>query len=352
METQKQKFSNGVKDTNDIKITSIINEEPETDRRERERDEKMEDFLAANDRRDSDPIFIPTEGQYKPQGLIKILHRFAVLLLVFLIGGIGGVWMEQSVMPKLAAEEPFKNYAFFKSINDHTSIINQTNNVIISDDSALLESIRKVNPSVVKIMANYIFQEKLSASKIKAGVKPKTSIENRNLSGVVITSDGLILTRDPQNFKADPAKNDFTEVNYTVSYNGKEFTVSGLENITFFDAVDKTLKGTEKGNMVILKIKVENLPVIALGDSISAEVGQRVVALGNNLFSGIISERAANGIINIDNSPSSAYFGSGPLIDNKGRMIGINIINEKDQATESFIGVDEFKDFIRKVIGS
>lgn len=352
MEMEKHKISSGMKDTSDIKITSIKNDESEWGRIEKNRDEKMEDFLAESNRGENNPIFIPTDGQYKPRGLIKILNYLALFLLIFLIGGAGGVWMDQSIMPKLAAREPFKNYAFFKSINDRTSIINQTNNVIISDDSALLESVRKVNPSVVKITANYVFQEKLSASKIKAGVKPKTSIENRNLSGVIITSDGLILTRDPQNFQIDLKKNDFTEVNYTISYSGKEFMVSGLENITFYDAVDKAVSGTEKGNMVILKIKAENLPVVALGDSINAEVGQRVVALGNSIFSGIISERGAKGIISIDNYPSGAYFGSGPLVDNKGKMIGINIIDEKDQAGGSFIGVDEFKDFIRQVIGS
>lgn len=337
---------------NDIKIISIKREEPAKGVREKDRDEKMKDFLSENNQQINDPIFIPTDGQYKPKGLMKILGYIFTFLLVFLVGGAGGVWMEHSVLPKLSLQEPFKNYAFFKSINDRTNIINNTNNVIISDDSALLESVRKVNPSIVKITANYVFKEKLSASKIKAGVKPKTSIENRNLSGVVIAGDGMILTRDPQNFQIDLAKNDFTEVNYTVIYNGKEYTVSGIENITFYDSVDKAVSGTEKGNLVILKIQTENLPVVAMGDSINAEVGVKVVALGNNIFSGIISERGEKGIISIDNKPPSAYFGSGPLVDNKGKMIGINIIGSNDQASGSFIGVDEFKDFIKQVIGS
>lgn len=345
-------MASAMKDTNDIKITSVKSEEFGQNVGEEDRDKKMEEFLVENNRGVNNPIFISTDNQYNPQGLIKRLNQLAFFLLIFLVGGAGGVWMEQSIMPRLAAQAPFNNYAFFKSVNDRTSIINQTNNVIISDDSAILESIRNVSPSVVKITANYVFREKLSASKIKAGVKPKTSIENRNLNGVIVTSDGLILTRDPENFKIDLAKNDFTEVNYTINYGGKEFTVSGSENITFYDAVDKAVGGTIKSNIVILKIKAENLPVVALGDSINAEVGERVVALGNNIFSGIISERGANGIISIDNNPSDAYFGSGPLVDNKGKMIGINIINEKDRAGNSFIGIDEFKDFIRQVIGS
>lgn len=341
-----------MKDINEIKITSIKNDGFDRQVNEKDRNEKMEEFLADGSREANNPIFIPTDGQYRPKGLMRMFSSLIMLVLVFLVGGIGGVWMEQDVMPKLATKDPFKNYAFFKSVNDHTNIIQQTNNVIVSDDSALLDSIRKVNPSVVKITANYIFKEKLSASKTKAGVQPKTSIENRNLSGVVITSDGLILTRDPQNFQIDQKKNDFSEVNYTVSYNGKDYTVSGLENITFYDAVDKNASGTEKGNMVILKIQAENLPVIALGDSINAEIGQRVVALGNNVFSGIISERGANGIMSIDNYPSPAYFGSGPVIDNKGKMLGINFIDKNDRAGNSFIEVDAFKDFIRQVIGS
>lgn len=340
-----------MKDINEIKITSIKNEDTERQTREKDRNDKMEEFLADNNREANNPIFIPTDGQYKPRGLMRVFNNLFAFVAIFLVGGAGGVWMEQTVMPKLAVKEPFKNYAFFKSVNDRTNIIQQTNNVIVSDDSALLDSIRKVNPSVVKITANYVFKEKLSASKVKAGVQPKTSIENRNLSGVIITGDGLVLTRDPQNFQIDLKKNDFSEVNYTVSYNGKDYSVSGLENITFYDAVDKNVSGMEKGNMVILKIQAENLPVVAIGDSISAEVGERVAALGNNIFSGIISERGDRGIMSIDNYPSSAYFGSGPLIDNKGKMIGMNIIGKNDQAGNSFIGVDEFKVFIRQVIG-
>lgn len=340
-----------MKEINDIKVTSIKNEGFHEDMREKERTEKMEEFLAESNRQAANPIFIPTEGQYKPKGLIKMVGYLAMFLFIFLVGGAGGVWMDQSVIPSLANKYPFKNYAFFKSISDRTNIINNTNNVIISDDSALLESVRKVSPSVVKITANYVFKEKPPTTKKKTTVELKTSIENRNLSGVIITGDGMILTRDPQNFAIDLKKYDFTEVNYTVSYGGNEYTVSGVENMTFYDAVDKTVSGMEKGNLVILKIKAENLPVVALGDSANLELGQRVVALGNSLFSGIISERGERGTISIDNNPSGSYFGSGPLIDNKGKMVGINIINEKNIATANFIGVDDFKDFIRQVIG-
>lgn len=351
MEMRKQKTSSESNDTNDVKITSFRNEEFNRSNREKDREEKMEEFLSESGQNENNPIFIPTDGQYKPKGLMKALNHLAVFSLVFLVGGAGGVWMDQSVMPKLAAKEPFNKYAFFKSINDRTSIINQTNNVIISEDLALLESIRKVNPSVVKITANYVFREKSPAKKKANAPALKTSIENRNLNGVILTSDGMILTRDPQNFKIDLTKNDFVEVNYTINYNGNEFVVSGSENITFFDAVDKSVSGSDKGNMVILKIKADNLPVIALGDSINTEVGERVVALGNSIFSGIISENGAKGMVYIDNYPSSSYYGSGPLINNKGRMIGINIIDKNDKAGNGFIGVDEFKDFIKQVLG-
>lgn len=340
-----------MKDINDIKITSINQEELIEGKRDKERSEKMEEYLAESNRQANDPIFIPTEGQYKPKGLMKIINNLAMLALVFLVGGAGGIWMEASVIPKLSDKEPFKNYAIIKSITDRTNIINNTQNVIVSDDSSLLDSIRKVNPSIVKVTANYIFREKTPATKKKTTAEPKTSIENRNLSGVIITSDGLILTRDPQNFAIDLKKNDFIEVNYTVSYGGKDYVVSGLENITFYDAVDKSVSGMEKGNLVILKIQAENLPVVALGDSASAETGQKVVALGNNIFSGLISERTDRGIISIDNTPLPSYYGSGPLIDNKGRVLGVNIINDKDISTRSFISVDEFKDFIKQVVG-
>lgn len=331
---------------------------------DRDKNLKLQEYLAENSQSKGDPIFIPTEGQYSPKGLMKVISYLFKLILIFIIGGIGGVWLEHNVVPRLATMQPFDKYEFFKEIKDKTLIIKQPEEIKISDDTASLDVVRKTNPAIVKITANYVFQEKPPAVK-KRGVAPvlKTKVETRNLVGVIVTSDGMVLTRDPQVFSNEAAtKYDLTEVNYNVNYKEKNFSVSGSQNIVSYDSINKSSPASWLSGIVLLKVKANNLPVIALGDASTSEVGEKVIAMGNNIFSGIISEirrdpisqadgSATVGIISVDNDLDQNYYGSGPLVDLKGDLLGINIIDSQGKITNSFIVIDDFKSFINQVIG-
>lgn len=325
---------------------------------------KLEEYLADNSQEKNEPIFIPTESQYKPTELFKFFSRSSKLILIFLLGGLGGVWMEHVLIPKMGAMPQFEKYSFFKGIKNRTTIINRSETVKISEDTALLEAVRKTNPVAVKIIANYVLQENPPAIKKKStAFAPKIKVETRTLTGIVLTGDGLILTRDPKIFSAEAAKGyQLKEVNYNVSYKENNFTVSGSSNITFFDSLNKTSAADWRNNIVLLRVKTSNLPVVALGDSAASEIGEKVILLGNSIFSGIISEirkddfsakdlPAEVSVISTDNSLNQNYFGGGPLVNLKGELLGINIIDAQGKATNSFIAINDFKGFIDQVIG-
>ncbi len=325
---------------------------------------KLEEYLADNPQEKTEPIFIATDEQYKPTGLISFFSGASKIVLIFLLGGIGGVWMEHILIPKMGMMPQFENLSFFKGIKDRTTIINRSETIKISDDTALLEAVRKTNPAAVKIVANYVLQEIPPVAKKKStAFVPKVKVETRTLTGIILTSDGLILTRDPKIFSAEAVKGyQLKEVSYNASYKENNFTASGSSNITFFDSLNKTSVNDWRNNIVLLRIKASNLPVIALGDSAASEVGEKVVLLGNNIFSGIISDirkddfsikdlPAEVGIISTDSSLNQNYFGGGPLVNLKGELLGINIIDAQGKATNSFIAVNDFKGFISQVIG-
>ncbi len=325
---------------------------------------KLEEYLADNSQEKSEPIFIPTDEQYKPTGLLGFFGLLVKIVLIFLIGGLGGVWMEHFAIPKMSSMPEFEKYAFFKEIKDRTKIINNFETVKISEDTALLEAVRKTNSATVKIVANYVLQEIPPATKKKSVTfVPKVKVETETLTGIILTSDGLILTRDPRIFSAEAAKGyQFKEASYNISYKENKFTVSESSDIMFFDSLNKTNANDPRNSIVLLRVKANNLPVIALGSSAVSEVGEKVILFGGSVLSGIISEihkedfseknlLAEVTIISTDNPLNQNYFGSGPLVNLKSEILGINIINEQGNPTNSFIGVDDFKGFIDQVIG-
>jgi len=350
-----------MKDANSIKVRVIKNDSEKEknikhfNKGEQERD-KVEKYLSQKSDDQSYPVFIPTESQYRPTGLIKALDWFSKALVIFLLGGLGGVWLEHRVIPRLAGKEPFSRYSFFKSLRDRTMIINRIEEVKISEDSAAAKAIRKTIPSTVKITANYIFQEKNP----RRGSTPAPKIESRNLNGTIVTADGFILTRDPKIFTTDQSRYSLKEINYIVNYNNKEFSVSGKNDISFFDSAGGLKANDPRNNIVLLKIKANNLPVAALAAAGGAEIGEKAIALGNNIFSGIVSEIKKEpslgaesddlNLISIDNAPPQNYFGSGPLISLEGEVLGINVIDNKGNPTINFIASEDLKKFIDKTI--
>ncbi len=267
-------------------------------------------------------------------------------------------------IPKMSMMPEFENLSFFKQIKDRTTIINRTETVKISDDTALLEAVRKTNPAAVKVVANYVLQENPPAIKKKnTTFVPKIKVETKTLTGIILTNDGLILTRDPKIFSAEAVKGyQFKEVSYNISYKENNFTVSGSSDITFFNSLNKTSATDWRNNIVLLRVKASNLPVVALGDSSTSEIGEKVILLGNNVFSGIISEirkddfsikdlPAQVGVISTDSSLNQNYFGGGPLVNLKGELLGVNIVDGQGSPTNSFVAVNDFKGFINQVIG-
>ncbi len=137
-------------------------------------------------------------------------------------------------------------------------------------------------------------------------------------SGVIIAPDGYILTNS--------------------------HVVSDVEKIsvTFFeqDELQAAVVGNDpETDLAILKVNSSGLPYAVLGDSSKLRVGQLIIAMGNpfgfqsTVSTGVISAigrslRAQNGRL-IENiiqhtAPLNPGNSGGPLLDSKGKIIGIN----------------------------
>lgn len=151
--------------------------------------------------------------------------------------------------------------------------------------------------------------------------QPRSELQTASGSGVIISSDGYIVS------------------NNHVVENADELTVTLSDNRT----VNAELVGTDPStDIALLKIDEQDLPAMPFGNSDSIQVGEWVLAVGNpfdlasTVTAGIVSAKGRN--INIlrkqSNAPIESFIqtdaavnpgnSGGALVDINGELIGIN----------------------------
>lgn len=145
---------------------------------------------------------------------------------------------------------------------------------------------------------------------------PKDRVERSLGSGVIISSDGYIITNNHVIDGAD-------KIIVTIPNDTREYTAS--------------LVGTDKdGDIAVIRISKNNLPSLPFGDSNDVAVGDVVFAIGNpfgvgeTVTQGIVSATNKNiqinayeNFIQTDASINPGNSG-GALIDSRGALIGMN----------------------------
>ncbi|QNU68721.1 trypsin-like peptidase domain-containing protein [Ruminiclostridium herbifermentans] len=200
--------------------------------------------------------------------------------------------------------------------------ISGTNLVASSNlrDLTVTEIAKKVGPSIVGIKMTF----KTNTRNFFFGSMPSTS--DAEGSGIIISSDGYIMTNYHVVEYADPNSN-LKNTTLTVYLPDKR------------EATAKFIGGDSDNDLALIKIDLTNLPVAELGDSSSVEVGDLAVAIGNPLgmefagsvTSGVISAlnrqlKTGNMSLNLIQTDAAINPGNsgGALLNSKGQVIGIN----------------------------
>jgi len=228
------------------------------------------------------------------------------LMVGLIIGGIIGGMFGTFVV--------FKNPSLFPWAKVNTIQTSSQGSISVNPDVVPIETaVEKIagtiSPEVVRIV---------STTQVVNPFFLQTIPQQGLGSGVIIRSDGLILTNN--HVIADASK---IEVTLTTgkTYSG---TVLGSDSVS---------------DVALVKINATNLPYATLGDSSSIKVGEFVVAIGNpygldnTVTFGVISAVERN----IDNGDGTTMYGviqtdtainpgnsGGPLVDLQGNVVGIN----------------------------
>jgi serine protease Do len=242
----------------------------------------------------------------------KILIGIAILLAGFLLGGLAFYFLG-----KIAGQQGgYLPYTATPNVSKQ----------IMETSRAFSEIVSTVSPTVVNISTTKVFKrdtEPLFEDPFFDFFRPfhdfkmpKKWKEQSLGSGVIVSSDGYIITNNHVVEKSDEIK------------------------VTLFDK--RTFKGRivgadPKTDIAIVKIDATKLPTVPWGDSEKLQVGEFVLAIGNpyglshTVTMGIISAvgRANVGIADYEDfiqtdaaiNPGNS---GGPLVNIKGELIGIN----------------------------
>lgn len=245
----------------------------------------------------------------------RIFKIVAIVVFVFIVGGAGGVYFDQHILPFIRTNKFLSRIGFLERTAENVTVINKTEQVIIKEDDSVNEIASQASNAVVNIVS-------IATSKDPLTKVSKTT--DQSGSGVVVTSDGMIVT-----YRQAIIEKDAKYQVFLFNGNNYEAKLVGID---------------EFSNLAFLKIDAPNLTAISFGDSSSIRPGKKIVAIGNSfgeyqnryaagLLSNIdktfnlggktvSSSEKLEGVFETDFNSQEEYIG-GPVIGYSGDMLGI-----------------------------
>lgn len=265
---------------------------------------------------------------------MKIKKKIILLILIFIVGGLGGIVANRYAFPYFASVKLFRDSSFFKKISDQVTVINRTEQVYIKEEFSLEKVTGQVSSSIVSVII-YPLQEK---NYFKNNIIPEEPIKN---SGIIATSDGVIITY------MDPA--------IVVNAGNRKYKIIIGDGSSY----DAEFLGLDSySNLAFLKINAGNLTAVSFADSNNDRPGEKIVVAGADegkfhlqYASGLLSQiderynlagktlsssEKMEGIFKADFNLNNDYIG-GPVVDYSGQAIGIIGAVKKDNALNFFI---------------
>jgi S1-C subfamily serine protease len=239
---------------------------------------------------------------------IKVIAKTVLILaLIFSVGGIGGVYFDQHVLPFIRTNKYLSRINLLKRSAENVTVINKTEQVTIKEDDSINEIASQASNAVVNIIS--LGSTKDPLTKIAKNI-------DQSGTGIIVTSDGVIATYR----SAIIEKNAVYKV---LLFNGASY-----------DA--KLLGVDEFSNLAFLKIQASNLTAISFGDSANMHPGKKLVAIGNSF--GEYQNRYAAGLLSNINK---TYNLAGKTVSSSEKLEGVfesDFDNQKEYIGGPVIG--------------
>lgn len=200
------------------------------------------------------------------------------ILVIFIIGIAGGIFANQVLWPYFVERPVY---------------VTEREEIIIQENTALKNAIEKVEKTVV-------------------GIETKTKEDIFNGSGLILTSDGLIVTL-------------------------AELVPKGGSSSLFLDGQltpFQILKRDLNNNLALIKVEKDNLPTVGFAPFEKIKLGERVLLVGSVFEDGKVSKEVNEGIVKrFDNDSirtnlfETASLAGSPLFNIEGEVLGLNTVD-------------------------
>ncbi len=169
----------------------------------------------------------------------------AVAGTIMILGGIGAIAINQTLLPKLAANSVTADWSWIKQSAERTTIVNKTEEVVVRPDNAMRTAVSNVRPMVVQIVVKSV-----GAKSAQIG------------TGIILASDGIVAAQLP--VVGAVAKGATFEILMT-SGKSHEATLEAVDSLT--------------GVAFLRMADVTNLPVVTFMRGEDIFLTQAVVAI-------------------------------------------------------------------------
>lgn len=224
-----------------------------------------------------------------------------IILIAFVFGAAGSIIFGRFLIPYVASFPGFSGLN--KLVTSSPIVVNRREEVQLNEGVNLIDLIKKSGNFTVGIYG------------------PKNNFLG---NGIIVTSDGLIMTTDS--------------------------VADGLSKLTIMTNDGQSLPAETKlsdpkSHLALISIKATGLPIAQFDDAAGLEPGQRVIYLGRSNVK--FEHKAAAGFVNqsLSNQPDGKqvstdavlgpdYFG-GPIVNLSGNVAGIVVNNSQNIISEN-----------------
>ncbi len=261
-----------------------------------------------------------------------------VLGCIVVVGTCFGVPSIKSKLIGTSTSASEVSSPYTSSDNKNLGTVEQVSLSKYSDTSVYAAN--KILPSIVGIEVTYNVSSSMSSFYgIFGGGTPSTSTAQASGSGIIISSDGYILTNNH-------VVNTSSESTYYDISEATSVKVKLQNNDNEYDA--KIVGKDSQTDLAVLKIEADNLTAAEFADSDAIKVGEFAMAVGNPLnlgttiTCGVISAVSREvtdsdgnkyNAIQTDAAINSGNSG-GALVDSEGKVIGVNTLKVSSTGVE------------------
>lgn len=273
-----------------------------------------------------------------------------VFFLIMFFGWLGSLFFGRYLTPIFIKSKTFSKFEIFKNDNKNTTIINQTEKIVVQETESISEVASNASYSVVNIFS---FERNLeTGKKLSVAATQDKYLTGKRGVGTVLTNDGIIVTSQ---------KNIILE---NADY--KIFTLKGEVLPAQLLAVDNF------SELAYLKVEGVNLTTMPFGDNVNRIFGKKVILIGQLSESGqallaegtmsgyqegfslaggeVASSEKLEGVLKVAFDEDNQYVG-GPVINYNGELLAITSKIEVDGREKYFqIPIETIKESVQKII--